>query len=182
MSLLWVCGTVLCFRIGRWITTPLLKELGIYRYYSPMFFTQPFGTGRLELHLGTTWDFFAQKNVTQQVLLRHLGSGVKGLIEAIKAGEVPLDTKLRGTMYFLSSTTLERLGFHVRQPLPLEYVAFVSNYLEICLLQTIVRRRLSFIDIRRVRMINATAGELLLHEPHLIPIIDRLSSRSPVTS
>ncbi|HLP28020.1 MAG TPA: hypothetical protein VK147_05215 [Candidatus Didemnitutus sp.] len=180
LSLAWICGAVVAFRIGRCVSTPLLTWLGVYRYYSPMFFTQPFGRGRLELHLGTTWDFFAQKNVTQQVLLTHLGMGVKGLIETIKSGSIPLDTKLRGTMYFLSSPTLERLGFRVRQPLPLEYVAFVANYLEICLLLTLVRRRVSFIDIRRVRMIDATALDLVSHEHRLAPIIERLSSRTPV--
>lgn len=182
LSLLWVCAAVLAFRLGRYITTPLFRRLGLYRYYSPMFFTQPFGSGRLELHLGTTWDFFAQKNVRQQLLLHYLGVGVAGLIAAIKSGEVPLDTQLRGTMYFLSSHTLERLGFHVRKPLPLEYVAFASNYLEICLLQTIVRRRLSFIDIRRVRMINATARDLVRNEIVLHSTIRKISAtRNPVT-
>lgn len=176
LSLLWVCGAILAFRLGRYITTPLFKRLGLYRYYSPMFFTQPFGPGRLELHLGTTWDFFSQKNVSQQILLSHLGVGIKGLLDAIRSGEVPMDTKLRGTIYFLSSHTIKRFGFVVRKPLPLEYVAFLSNYIEICLLQSIIRRRLSIIDIRKVRMINATARDLVENENSLDTAIKRVTT------
>ncbi len=139
-----------------------------------MFFTQPFGRGRLELHLGTTWDFFSQRSVSQQILLTHLGSGIKGLVDAVKNGEVHPTTKLRGTMYFLSNTTLESLGFRVRKPLPLEYIAFAANYIELCLLSSIVKHRISFVDIRRVRMINATAADLVAHEGEMLRLVSRL--------
>ena len=176
ISFAWACGAIVVFRIGRWITTPLLRKLGLYRYYSPMFFTQPFGRCRLELHLGTTWDFFSQRRVSQHVLMAHLGTGMKGLITAIKNGEVDQKTKLRGTMYFLSNTTLESLGFSVRRPLPLEYIAFAANYIELCLLSSIVKHRISFVDIRRVRMINATAADLVAHEGEMLRLTRRFVS------
>ncbi|MFN4908285.1 MAG: hypothetical protein ACK5H0_04525, partial [Bacteroidota bacterium] len=74
-----VLGSAL-FRLLRWITTPLLRYLGFYRYYAPLFFIQPFGNNRVELHLGTTWDLMKARKLSPQAIMSSLVMGISGLV------------------------------------------------------------------------------------------------------
>jgi len=152
---------VALFRVLRFASTPLLRSVGFYRYYSPMFFTMPLGKNVLDMHVGTAWDFARLRERSASTIIRHVADGLAELCAAAQRGEVSMHTRLRGTMYFLSASTLERFGFRARALRWYEMLAFVANYIEVCMLQSILRRRLCWVNLRNVRIVEATMYEVL---------------------
>jgi len=163
----------LLFRLLRWITTPVLRYMGFYRYYAPLFFIQPFGHNRVELHLGTTWDLMKAQRLSPQTIMSSLVMGISGLVGDAKRGRLQPTLKVRATTYFLSDSTLQRFGFDVRRPNVLEYLAFIGNYAEVCLLRSVVAGRLQLVDLRRVRMAETTVQTLVERETLVGPLMLR---------
>lgn len=117
------------------------------------------------MHLGTSWDFLRQRDLSQRRLLRHVSDGLMALLDEAEAGRLPWNFRLRGTMSFLTEKTSQSLGFTTRRPNALEWLAFVLNWPELCLLHSVARKRLTLVDIRRVHIIHTTVGELLTKRP-----------------
>lgn len=163
----------LLFRLLRWATTPLLRRIGFYRYYAPLFFIQPFGRNRVELHLGTTWDLMWVEKLSPQTIISSLVMGISGVVGDVKRKRLSPSIRVRATTYFLSESTLQRFGFTVRRPNPLEYIAFLGNYLELCVLRSVVSGRVQLVDLRRVRMAETTLGALVERETMVVPLLMR---------
>ncbi len=172
-----ILGGVLAYRLFRWITTPIFKLMGVYAYYSPMMFTVPFGPRTLELHVGTTWDFFQQANLTEQQIILHLAKGLLGLLEAADNGVIPKTMKLRGTVYYFRTDTLRRFGFRSRRMNPIETFVFLLNWLELCLLHSIIKRRIAMVHLSSVRVVNATVEEIGRYRDHIRHLVDRLETK-----
>lgn len=142
-----------------------------------MFLTVPFGTRTLELHLGTAWDFFRRRNLNQLELLMYLGRGLLELLAAAERGELRADTKLRGTMCFLSAETMQKIGFQTRPMNVLEGLLFLMNYPEICLLQSLVKGRLCLVNLSQVRMFKASVLDLQRTRDRLSTLVRKLEQR-----
>ncbi|MCU0329830.1 MAG: hypothetical protein MUC47_02505 [Candidatus Kapabacteria bacterium] len=152
---------ILMFRLVRFLSTPLLRAIGFYRYHSPMFFTMPFGAKTLDMHLGTTWDFMQLRDRSVPTMFRHVCSGLLDICDKVEAGQIAADVRLRATMYFLSAERLQRFGFTCRRMNVAETVAFLANYAEVCFLQSLMKQRICLINIRDVRIVTVRGSELL---------------------
>lgn len=173
-----VVSASLVFRLIRYATTPWLKKTGFYTYYNAMFFTMPFGRRTLELHLGTTWDFFRQTNITPKKMLVNLITGLVSMIEAVEQGELSVDNRLRATMYFLQPETLKKFGFSVRPMYVQEYIVFLANYLEVCLLQSIVKRKVCLVKISSVTMVHIELADLVANKDAIVRLAEAFSGRN----
>jgi hypothetical protein len=172
-----VIGFVVAYRGFRWITTPLFKLMGVYAYYSPMMFTVPFGPRTLELHVGTSWDFFQQNNLTEQQIIHHLARGLLGLLDAADNGLVPMTMKLRGTVYYFRTDTLRRFGFRSRRMNPVETLIFLLNWLELCILHSLMKRRIALVSLSSVRVVNATIEEISARRSEIRRLVDQLERK-----
>jgi hypothetical protein len=182
--MLWLSGVVVTllailvgvglFRLLRFLTTPLLRAMGVYRYYSPMFFTMPLGRKVLDMHLGTAWDFLWLRDRSTATMLRYLAEGLLAMCDAAERGEVMPHQHLRGTMYFLSPSTMEKFGFRVRRMRWYETLAFVLNYVEVCVLHSVIKRRLCWVDMRCVRIVETSLAELIEQRPRIVGLHTRL--------
>ncbi len=174
VTLLAILVGVGMFRLLRFVSTPWLRALGVYRYYSPMFFTMPLGKKVLDMHLGTAWDFMWLRDRSATTMLTYLTEGLLAMCDAAERGEVVPQQQLRGTMYFLSPSTMEKFGFRVRPMRWYETLAFVLNYLEVCLLHSVMKRRLCWVDMRCVRIVEASVAELLEQRERIVGLHSRL--------
>ncbi len=163
-ALLWLLVFIVTYRFLRFITTPLFVKLGIYTYHSQMLFTVPIWKKKREIHLGTSYDFFRTDIVGSRRMLASLSQGLLALCEAIEQGKYPKDLLLRGTTYYFSDATLHRFGFHTRPLRLIEAIFFSLNYLELCILLSLSKRRLTFVNTDSVRMAYCRAEELLRHK------------------
>src|SRR5690606_29645979 len=169
MELLWKIPLylsigIIIYRFMRYITTPLFRKLNLYRYYNDVFFTVPGSMNRVEVHLGTAWDFFKMKKVNPRIFLYYTADGFYKLCEAIERGDVKNDRVYVSTICFFSDSTLTRFGFQTRKLYLREMIIFSLNYFEQCLLQSISRGRISIVDLRIVRKLIITSDQLLAHK------------------
>ena len=151
---------VVLFRLLRYATTPVLKSIGFYRYYSPMLFTMPTPTAT-ELHLGTSYDFFHQSDTSPKQTLLYLSEGLVHLCTAVERGEIPRSENIQGTTYFLSEHTLEQFGFRSRRLGPFQLLMFLINYVELCILQSLSKGEIRLVRVRRARRVQIRAGEIV---------------------
>ncbi len=161
--LVWALTLIIFYRLGRYFTTPLFIRLGWYQYITRMFFIQAMPGEVVELHLGTTYDFFKLKNVNSKILFAHLVDGMHHLCEQIADGRISRTTTLKATTYFLDAQTLHRFGFKTRKLNPLEHFMFALNYLELILLLSLSKGALRRPKMRDVKIAYCQAGDLLAY-------------------
>lgn len=180
---------LLVYRLLRYLTTPLLKKVGVYRYYSPMFFTVSFSQSLREIHLGTPWDFFNPANrASSSRIFGFLATGLYRLTESVERGEIAADVRFRGMIHYFNQESISRFGFRLRQPDVWEWVLFSLGYLELCLLTSLARKQLTFIRPSDLRVVVFTASDLIRHKHRfeglarkLVPDLFTLSDSHPVS-
>jgi len=180
--ILYLALFVIVFRILRYVTTPLFNRLGIYKYYSKMFFTVPIFYRVREIHIGTSWDFFRIMNINPLKLLIYLGEGLVNLCKDIEDGKVDSNTVFRGVTFYMKPETLMKFGFEVNRLGILDSILFAINYIEICVLISISKRKLSLVSLKNIRVIKIQAKDIinskLKFENTLNKLINRYTNES----
>lgn len=168
------------YRFLRYLTTPLLKKLGIYRYYSKMFCTVPYGFKTLEVHIGTSWDFFRLQKVNPSVLLYHLAEGLHNLCAEIECGKIAPETKIRANLYYFSNATVAKFGFTSRRPNLFEWLVFSLNYIELCIMLSISYGKLTRVRFENLKVIEGVANQLALYKHEYKRIAERIRKRQSI--
>ncbi len=180
--ILYLALFVIVFRILRYVTTPLFNRLGIYKYYSKMFFTVPIFYRVREIHIGTSWDFFRIMNINPLKLLIYLGEGLVNLCKDIEDGKVDSNTVFRGVTFYMKPETLMKFGFEVNRLGILDSILFAINYIELCVLISISKRKLSLVSLKNIRVIKIQAKDIinskLKFENTLNKLINRYTNES----
>ena len=166
--LLFMTGILIIYRLLRYITTPIFRKTGLYKYYSPMFFTLKYMPNVYELHFGTSWDFLKLQNKNPKVLLKYLSEGLYNLCNDIESGKIGSNKILKGYIYYFKESTTERFGFHTRHLNFFEIIMFSLNYLELCLLKSIAAKKLSYIPFKNIRIHYCRAEELLIFKSKIL--------------
>jgi hypothetical protein len=135
--------------------------MGIYKYYTPYFFTVSLASGKLDIHLGTSWDYLMRHELKPKLILSSLSNGLLCLCDDIDSGAISRDTEIKGVIHYLKDNSTKRFGFRTRSLNPIEFILFALNYLELSILQTISTRKISFINIFNAKVHYIKAGELL---------------------
>lgn len=172
---LYIILFILVFRLARFASTPLFRKIGFYKYYSEMFFLVPILPNVCEIHLGTSWDFFKQKAISQKATFNHLATGIVNLCSAIEKGEVKKNVKLKGNTYYMNAETAAKFGFKSRNMNPLEIIMFSLNYLELCILYSISNKKPSLVPVKNIRIIFCNAEDLLANKAKYILYLQRIN-------
>lgn len=165
------------FRIIRLITTPLCRKVGLYKYYSPMFMIIPLPGNLYDIHLGTSWDFIKIKNNNSQKIFYHMLEGILNVADAIEKKEIKSNAKFRGNTFYLKEDSLIKYGFKSRKMNYFESFFFVLNYIELCILYSISRKRITVIPLSNVRIVEFTGEEILQSKTKLQRLMDILNKR-----
>ena len=139
-----------------------------------MLFTVQRSPRRYELHLGTLWDFVRARDRTPRGLLLELIRGLIAIGEAARHGSIPMDAVISGFIYFLRPATMNRFGFKVRRPRALEMLGFALSYAETCVLTSIVKRRVVFVNPRNTWIIETTVAQIAAAQTELARLRDSL--------
>ncbi len=162
----YLVALVIVLRILRWITTPIFRITGVYRYYSRMFFTFSFSKNDYDLHVGTSWDFFRLENRNQLTIFKFMAEGLINICTEIEKGNIDINSKFKGNTYFFKDNTAHKLGFNTRELTFSEAILFLLNYPEVCLLQSLMLKRLTLPKLDSVR-IHYISGRELLQNKHI---------------
>lgn len=178
MNLLWqiplyLTAGIIFYRFLRYITTPLARKLGIYKYYNDVFFTVPGSMDRVEVHLGTAWDFFKMKKVNPKIFLYYTAEGLQTMRSNRKGRSEKRSCICLYHMLFTDSS-LTKFGFRTRKLYIREMIIFSLNYFEQCLLQSLSRGRISVVDLRIVRKLTLTTEDLIANKDNFKLYADML--------
>ncbi|GJQ62680.1 MAG: hypothetical protein SCALA702_17330 [Melioribacteraceae bacterium] len=164
--LIYLLGTIFIWRLIRYISTPLLKQLGFYKYYSPLFMIMPSFGRTLDFHLGTSYDFLKLKQINNKIILLYLAEGLMKISDEIEKGNIPKNTIFYGNTFYLKKKSIKRFGFSARRMNFFESFLFMLNYIELCILKSITMKRPVLIPLDNVWVIKITAGDLLDYSEH----------------
>lgn len=103
-------------------TTPLLRLLRVYTYYSPLLLVFGANKSHYDLHNGTNFDYlihmkWADRGMrANRKILAYYFEGLLNIIKELETGVLPMSLTISGTSYFFSDRTAERLGFRLEKP------------------------------------------------------------------
>lgn len=158
---------VALYRLIHFLTTPLLKKINFYKYYTPLFLIVPYMPDRYEIHLGTSWDFFKLPNINTKVYINYLAEGLLKLIDDIEHCKVKANSMFKGTTYYFKPKTLERFGFKSRKLKPIEFIFFLLSYVEMIILHSIANKKLTIIHFDNLYISTISAKELISKKSEL---------------
>lgn len=188
LALLWVWPwswllTPLMASWGFFATTPFLRAVGFYRYYSPYLCAMVPTPQRLDIHLGTTFDHVFTMRASERggvARARLLVGALDGLIEIatqVEQGTVDRSATIEGTSWFFSESTIRRLGFEPAAPTWLGRLIPFLIALDITMMTSFTRGALVWPRISRVSRAVTTGARLLEHRDRLRALRSRLVRR-----
>lgn len=168
--------SILLYRLLRFITTPWLRRLGVYRYYRRFFFIVRFGRRLYEIHLGTSWDFIRTSDNTPRRVLQDVLDGLLDVCNDIECGKVERYSAFRGYTYYFKPQTFRRFGFSSRSLNAAEAFAFGLSLVELAVLNCISHRRWVALPFHRVCIVQFTAEQLLSQRGRLVELRNALKN------
>lgn len=168
---------------GFFATTPLLRMIGFYRYYSPYLCAMVPTPRRLDIHLGTTFDHTLTLRAADrgaQARASLLVGALDGLIEIadqVEQGRIDVDATIEGTSWFFSESTVRRLGFELAEPTWLGRLIPFLIALDIMWMTQFTRGRWAWPRLNRVHRAVTTGARLLEHRGRLRSLRSRLARR-----
>jgi len=123
--------------IIQFLITPLFTVLNFYTYYSPMVVS--FGNNKrfIDLHNGTSFDYLMEMSHIKpgikwkNKMLHHYLNALLKIIHQIESEDLPSNITIRGSSYFLSQRSAEKLGFKVSNASFLERLNITLNYIDL---------------------------------------------------
>ena len=167
--------------IFQFLATPIFTLSGWYKYLSPMLLVYAPNEKKYDIHNGTSFDYLmVMRGVKRGAELRKklLGYYIAGLlciIEEIEQGKLPKDLVIRGSSYFFSQSTANRLGFKTSETGIAERMNIVINYLDLLWMYSLSWGKLAFPSIKATKTAEITAADLLKSKGKLQELQVRLS-------
>ena len=158
LLVLWVFYGIL-----RFITTPLLRKLGVYRYYSLFMFLFKRSSKTYEIHLGTSWDHMKNPVPLFKIHL-HVLDGLMALCDDVASNRIPAFIMIRGCVHYLNESSLTKIGFRSRKQNIIDRMFFMTSYPEVLLVKWLVTGRFTLISPFNARIVTCPAGELLANK------------------
>ncbi len=165
----------------QFLATPIFTLGGLYKYVSPMLLVYSPNAKKYDIHNGTSFDYLmVMRGVKRGAEFRKkiLGYYIAGLLSIIKEIEqerLPKELVIRGSSYFFSQSTAQRMGFKVSETGIAEKVNIVFNYLDLLWMYSLSNGKLSFPSIMATKTAEITAADLLNSKEKLQELQFRLS-------
>lgn len=184
VHILYVFGAFLVVPFFQFLATPFFTLTKIYTYLSPMLLVYAANKKTYDLHNGTGFDILMIKGNTplglkwrQRVMLYYLEGFLK-IIDLIESKELPETLEIRGSSYFFSDQTSERLGFSTKKTPVHEKFNIYLNYLDLIWMYSISKGKLSFPKVNDIKTVSTSGSELLKRKEQFVNLLDYLKNRS----
>lgn len=168
--------------------TPLLRVSGLYRYHSRMLKATVRTRRTYEIHGGTALDYALHLSwgdrglaARRRVLAWYL-DGILDIAERVARGELPPDVRVTGTSYFFNERSAARLGFRIEPAGRRLKLVLVLSYLDLVVLYSFCRGRLSFPNVLQAKRAVIAAGDLANRRPDIARLRRRLGEPGELAS
>jgi len=157
----------------QFLTTPLFRLIGLYKYLSPMLMVFNPSDKKYDLHNGTSFDYLfvmrkykPGKELRGKILNDYL-NGLLRIIEDIENKSLSENVLVRGSSYFFSDKTTTRLGFKLSKTNILEKLNIAANYLDLIWMYSLAQGKLVFPNLMNIKTAAISGTDLMAHKVKL---------------
>ncbi len=179
-SIIWALGIFIVVPVIQFFLTPLFTLTGWYTYYSPMVVSFGSTSRLIDLHNGTSFDYLLEMRGVpkgskwKRKMLAHYLNALLNIIEQVEQGHLPPSVEVRGSSYFLSKRSAERLGFTVTRTSFLERLNISLNYLDLIWTYSLSNGRLTFPNLKNISTVRITGEKLIKQKGRIAGYVRRI--------
>ena len=183
-SKIWMLLIFVVAPIVQFLITPLFSVLRVYNYHSPMVVSVGNNRRMISLHNGTSFDYLMEMSGIQpgiqwrNKMLYYYLDALLNIICQVENGNLPSNTVIRGSSYFLSQRSAVKLGFEVKHTSILEKINIALNYIDVVWMYSMANRKLTFPNLTKIITVRTTGEELIKHKTSIMALSSRLE-RNP---
>ena len=169
-------GFILIFIVApmwQFLTTPLFRLIGLYRYLSPMLLVFSPSDKKYDLHNGTSFDYLfvmrkykPGKELSGKIFDDYL-NGLLRIIEKIENKSLSENVIVRGSSYFFSDKNTTRLGFKLSKTNIVEKLNIVANYLDLIWMYSLAQGKLAFPNLKKIKTASIKGTDLVANKAKL---------------
>jgi hypothetical protein len=170
--------------VAQFTFTPFFKLVGVYQYYSPMLLGYMANDKQIDLHSGTSFDyFFLFRKVSKGTEWRNrvLAWQIEGLLQLIDQIEnkcIPATVNIVGTSYFFNDRTLHKLGFEMQEPSIFYKLNLYLNFIDLLWMYSLSKGQFSFPNLQKTTKAQIKGHDLVLRKQRLLILSECLKKQS----
>ncbi len=180
-SIIWALFIFFMVPVIQFMITPICTITQLYTYYSPM--VVAFGKTQtvLDLHNGTSYDYLLKMRgvrpgiMWKKRMLRYYLEALLEIIKEIESGELSEQATIRGSSYFISERTAQKLGFGTYGTSVAERINILLNYVDLLWMYSLSEGKLIFPSLTNIKTVRIKGHELVQQKGHIVQLHDYLS-------
>lgn len=131
---------------------------------------------KCDLHNGSSFDYLivmTSNHVGMKLrhkILEYYCEGLLELIRQIESQKLPSDIIVRGSSYFCSERTVEKLGFELSETNIFVKLNFILNYIDLIWMYSLSQGKLRFPNLRNIQTATITGSQLVYKKDKILQI------------